>query len=58
MARIEVDCRDTTPYGKVNFIMAAGSPPYPGAALVPFKNAYIGDADGLLSDGSPCARIT
>lgn len=49
---------DTTLYGKISFVMAAGSANYPGPALAPFKNFYIGNAAGLLSDGLPCARIT
>jgi len=55
---VEYTAEDTTLYGKIAFIMAAGSPDYPGAANAPFKNFYIGNAAGLLSDGSPCARIT
>lgn len=54
---VEYTAEDTTLYGRVSFIMAAGSPDYPGAALVPFRSAYIGNAAGLLSDGAPCARI-
>lgn len=55
---VQYEAEDTTLYGTVNYVMATGTPNYPGAALVPFKNAYIGNAAGLLSDGNPCARIT
>ena len=37
-------------------IMAAGAADY-DPDEVPFRSAYIGDADGLLSDGSFAARI-
>lgn len=49
---------DTTIYGKVRYIMAAGTPDYPGYENAPFKNCYIGDADGLLSDGEQCGRVS
>lgn len=49
---------DTTSYGRVSYIMADGSIAYPGADDAPFRNLYIGDADGLLSDGSECGRIS
>ena len=49
---------DTTLYGRIHYIMASGAADYPGAASAPFKNCYIGDANGLLSDGTPCGRIT
>jgi bacterioferritin-associated ferredoxin len=55
---IECVASDTTLYGKIYFIMASGSADYPGPDLVPFKSGYIGNADGLLSDGSIAARIT
>lgn len=49
---------DTTSYGVVYYIMPDGSSPYPGPDDKPFRNLYIGDADGLLSDGSECGRIS
>lgn len=49
---------DTTIYGKVHYIMAAGTPDYPGYDNAPFKNCYIGDVGGLLSDGENCGRIS
>lgn len=55
---VEYVAEDTTLYGRINYIMAPGAANYPGAALVPFKNCYIGNALGLLSDGSPCGRIS
>lgn len=54
---VEYTAEDTTLYGRIYFIMADGAADYPGAASAPFKQAYIGDASGLLSDGGPCARI-
>lgn len=55
---VEYVCDDTTLYGKISFIMAGGTANYPGAAAAPFRSFYIGNSSGLLSDGSPCARIT
>lgn len=55
---VEYVAEDTTLYGKVHYVMATGSANYPGVALAPAKNAYIGNAAGLLSDGQPCARIS
>ncbi|MFA9232001.1 MAG: hypothetical protein ACEQSU_14855 [Microgenomates group bacterium] len=55
---VQYEAEDTTLYGTVNYVMATGAANYPGAALKPFKNAYVGNSAGLLSDGSPCARIT
>jgi hypothetical protein len=54
---VEYVAEDTTLYGKIHYIMANGTADYPGAASAPFKNLYIGDADGLLSDGTACGRI-
>ncbi|MEO1108257.1 MAG: hypothetical protein AAFX90_10075 [Pseudomonadota bacterium] len=54
---IEYVAEDTTLYGRINYIMADSAPDYPGAASAPFRNCYIGDASGLLSDGSPSGRI-
>lgn len=55
---VEYRAVDTTLYGRVSYIMAAGSGNYPGAGALPAKYGYIGDASGLLSDGSDCARIS
>lgn len=54
---VQYTAEDTTLYGRISFIMPAGSADYPGAALAPFRSAYIGNAAGLLSDGAPSARI-
>lgn len=55
---VEYIAEDTTLYGRIAFVMATGAPNYPGAAAAPFQSCYIGNAAGLLSDGSPCGRIT
>ena len=55
---VEYLAEDTTLYGKINYVMASGAADYPGPALAPFKNCYIGNAAGLLSDGTACGRIT
>ena len=54
---VQYVAEDTTLYGKIAYVMAAGSPDYPGATLAPFKSCYIGNAAGLLSDGNPAGRI-
>lgn len=54
---VEYVCEDTTLYGRIYFIQEAGAADYPGADLADFNAAYIGGADGLLSDGTPCTRI-
>lgn len=54
---VQYEAEDTTLYGLISYIMADDAEDYPGLELAPFRNAYIGDNDGLLSDGSPCARI-
>lgn len=54
---VEYVAEDTTLTGRIHYIMAGGTADYPGADLVPFKNAYIGNSAGLLSDGATCARI-
>lgn len=56
--RVRYLAEDTTLYGAINYILAAGAADYPGAASVSFGDSYIGDADGLLSDGTEAARIT
>jgi hypothetical protein len=54
---VEYTLEDTTLYGRIHYVMADAAVDYPGAASVPFRNCYIGNADGLLSDGSTCGRI-
>jgi len=49
---------DTTLYGVIYFILGAGAADYPGAATAALNAAYIGNAAGLLSDGTPCATIS
>ena len=56
--RVRYLAEDTTLYGKITYILAAGAADYPGADVADFNAAYIGDADGLLSDGTSAARIT
>jgi hypothetical protein len=51
-------CEDTTLYGEIYFIMANGAADYPGYDVAPVKNCYIGDANGLLSDGESAGRIS
>ena len=54
---IEYEAEDTTLYGKITLIQANGSADYdPDTAA--FSEAFIGDNDGLLSDGTDSARIT
>lgn len=48
---------DTTLYGKITVIQANGSPDYQGDGSDPFAAGFIGDNDGLLSDGTVSARI-
>lgn len=55
---VEYVAEDTTLYGRIHYIMANGTADYPGYDSAPFKNAYIGDSSGLLSDGETCARIS
>lgn len=53
---VEYVLEDTTLYGRSAFIQSDGAPDYtPGADLF---LAFIGDANGLLSDGGDSARIT
>jgi len=49
---------DTTLYGRIHYVMADAAADYPGPASQPFKNCYIGDANGLLSDGTPCGKVS
>ncbi len=53
---VEYVCEDTTLYGRVYFIMAPGSGNY-DPSDVPFDSAYIGNAAGVLSDGTAAANI-
>lgn len=55
---VEYTAEDTTLYGRIHYVMATGAADYPGAASVPFKNCYIGNSDGLLSDGTSAGRIS
>ena len=53
--RVRYTAEDTTLYGVVSRIQSDSAPDYtPGADKFLF---WIGDNDGLLSDGSPCSRI-
>lgn len=54
---VQYTAEDTTLYGRMYFIMADGSADYPGYGLAPWKNCYIGNADGLLSDGQRAGTI-
>lgn len=55
---IEYVCEDTTLYGRIFYIMASGAADYPGYDVAPFKNCYIGNSSGLLSDGQQSGRIS
>lgn len=55
---VEYVCEDTTLYGKVHYIMASGAADYPGYDSAPFKNCYIGNSSGLLSDGQEAGKIS
>lgn len=54
---VEYVAEDSTLYGKVSYVMPTGSADYPGPSA-PFKNGYIGNSAGLLSDGATCARVS
>lgn len=54
---IEYHAEDTTLYGRIHYVMADDAPDYPGYDAAPFKNCYVGDAAGLLSDGESAGRI-
>lgn len=56
--RVRYLVEDTTLYGRIHFVMADAAADYPGYDVAPFKNCYVGDADGLLSDGEPSGRIS
>lgn len=54
---IRYTAEDTTLYGEINYIMASGAADYNPAGGNPVKNCFIGDANGLLSDGTNCGRV-
>lgn len=54
---IEYTAEDTTLYGRIYYIAGAAEPDYNPGTSNPFT-FFIGNADGLLSDGTPCARIS
>lgn len=54
----EYIAEDTSLYGRIHYIMASGAADYPGYDSAPFKNCYIGDSDGLLSDGERAGVIS
>ena len=54
---VQYTAEDTTLYGRIHYVMASGAADYPGAASAPFKNCYVGDTSGLLSDGTSAGRI-
>lgn len=55
--RVRYVAEDTTLYGRIHYIMADGTADYDPDADIPFNNCFIGDANGLLSDGTNCGRI-
>lgn len=55
---VEYTAADTTLYGRIHYVMASGAADYPGDGTEPYKNCYIGNAAGLLSDLTTCGRIT
>lgn len=54
---IEYIAEDTTLFGRISLILPTGEPDY-DPDTSPFTGAFIGDNNGLLSDGTPSARIT
>lgn len=56
--QVQYVAQDTSVFGQIRFIMADGSPDFPGYDDAPAKNCYIGDASGLLSDGSEAGTIS
>lgn len=55
---VQYVAEDTTLYGRIYYIMASGAADYPGYDVAPFKNGYIGNASGVVSDGQTAARIS
>ena len=53
---VEYVVEETGLYGRIYFVMASGSADY-DPNDVSFKSGYIGNADGVLSDGTTSARI-
>lgn len=56
--RIKYVAEDTTLYGKIYTILPADAPNYQGDGSDSYSGCYIGDADGLLSDGTNCGRVS
>jgi hypothetical protein len=54
---IEYTAQDVSLFGVLNYIMSTGAADYPGAGA-PEKNAYFGNTNGKLSDGSDAARFS
>ena len=54
---VEYTWEDTTLYGRIHYVMASGVANYPGYDTAPFKNCYIGNSAGLLSDLETSGRI-
>ncbi|MBD3803555.1 MAG: hypothetical protein IE919_09995 [Thioclava sp.] len=54
---VEYVAEDTTLYGRIVLILPAGALDY-GVDGYDEGGCFIGDAAGLLSDGSPCGRIS
>lgn len=52
---VEYLAEDTTLYGTIHYVMAPGAADYSAPAA--FGESFIGDAGGLLSDGTASARI-
>ena len=55
---VEYVLQEITQYGVLNFIMASGAADYVPGGPNPEKNGFIGNASGVLSDGTDCARIS
>jgi len=53
---VEYVVEDASLYGRIYFVMASGSGDY-DPNNVAFKSGYIGNASGVLSDGTTAARI-
>ena len=53
---VEYVVEDASLYGRIYFVMASGSADY-DPNNVAFKSGYIGNASGVLSDGTTAARI-
>lgn len=54
---VEYIAEDTTLYGRIYLILPNNEPDY-NPSTSPFTGAFIGDNNGLLSDGTQSARIT